>query len=141
MYRQNRPFLLTLLLLSIGLRTVFGAPCCMAWEAAAHAAETPMEIESHDHHGHHDHDGHAHHDHHAHHGDEHGSSDGTHSHEAHASASNPCCSACGPTLPPDTILLADRAQIKAPTNAIPIRALQTRPPFPAYDARGPPLLS
>ncbi len=136
MYHQNRPILLTLLLLSIGLRTVFGAPCCMAWEAAAHAAETPMEIESQDHH-----DDHAHHDHHAHSGDEPNPGDSSHSHDAHASASNPCCSACGPTLPPETVLLADRAQVKAPTSAIPIRAQQTRPPFPAYDARGPPLLS
>jgi len=138
MYRGNHPFLLTLLLVAIGLRTVFGAPCCLAWESAAHAQSADHQTHLSDcHETHADHVGHAsqHHAHHEEHAD-----DAGHEDHAHSAASNPCCSACGPTLPSDPVLLADRDAISPPLQAVAIRELKTRPPFPAYDARGPPIL-
>ncbi|MEM1196299.1 MAG: hypothetical protein AAGH57_09370 [Pseudomonadota bacterium] len=135
MTRQAHPILQIALLVAIGLRTIIGAPCCLEPVNAASAAVGSM--------AHHDH--HAHHSQHAHQSAHHGSSakgdHGDHSdHTDHANdpSANSCCSACGPTLPPDPVNLAIRSAPKALPQPAPVRALATRPPFPAYDARGPP---
>ncbi|MEM6909095.1 MAG: hypothetical protein AAF494_10485 [Pseudomonadota bacterium] len=123
MVTSHRPVLLTMLLLAIALRSILGAPCCVD-PAMALSAE------------------HLHRADHAHH-----ATHGSGTHEKHGDghgddpSANPCCSACGPTLPPDLPLIA----LVAPPQTMPepatARALATRPPFPAYDATGPPLLT
>ncbi|MEL7189241.1 MAG: hypothetical protein AAGK17_06775 [Pseudomonadota bacterium] len=107
------------------LRTLLGAPCCADTALAAmqdvDAAHAEMVT---------DHSMHANHSSHANH------------HAGHDpdSTANPCCSACGPTLPPDPALIALHKTTPALPQPAPVRALATRPPFPAYDATGPPLL-
>ncbi|MEO0464714.1 MAG: hypothetical protein AAF127_16425 [Pseudomonadota bacterium] len=131
MIRSNNPVLSVLLLAALALRMVCGAPCC--WEP--NAAHGPTEAASH--HGHHGHHGHA------------MAASVTHQspdladnsgHPAQHSdnTANPCCSACGPTLPPEPLQLARVAVEGIMPGAAPVRELATRPPFPAYDARGPP---
>ncbi|MEL6238732.1 MAG: hypothetical protein AAFQ90_09090 [Pseudomonadota bacterium] len=116
MARDPHPILQILLLVSIGLRMVFGAPCCMEFPSAAHHAQ----------------DGH-----HAHHGaqvaiPEH------HEDNAGDPSANSCCSACGSSLPADPFHIAARTAPKQLPEPAPVRELETRPPFPAYDATGPP---
>ena len=119
---KSRPLLLALLLMAFAVRTVLGAPCCLD---SAHAAETNhVEAEA-EHHS--DHSDHAQDTEHDSHGDD--------------SAANPCCSACGPTLPTVLAKFTPGAAIKALHAPEAIRSLATRPPFPAYDATGPPFLS
>ncbi|MEM6826795.1 MAG: hypothetical protein AAF553_02520 [Pseudomonadota bacterium] len=118
MSTTQRPVLQLLLLLAIGLRTVFGAPCCIDMNAAG---------------GHHHHAAHAHHDH-----SVVGDAGDEDKDNAQDSAANPCCSACGPTLPPDTAPTLARLALRETPVATPILTLATRPPFPAYDATGPP---
>ena len=120
-----RPFLLVALLLAFGIRSVLGAPCCLL---VAHSAE-PDQAQ------------HADHAQHMGHGSpEHATHKG---HEGHGEdpGANPCCSACGPTLPPEPMLVGTIVDFASAPQAEPIRALETRPPFPAYEARGPPLLA
>ncbi len=129
MPHPTRPLLHFFLLLAIGVRVIVGAPCCLP---PAEAAQM-------------DHGAQAHHDMHddmavdegerlvgndAGHGDGHGDDP----------SANPCCSACGPTLPSEPVLFASRAIMREVPAATAIRVLATRPPFPAYEARGPPLL-
>ncbi|MHA7818909.1 MAG: hypothetical protein ACX930_04605 [Erythrobacter sp.] len=57
--------------------------------------------------------------------------------EDHPTA-KPCCSACGPTLPADPVGFAAREKVRGAPAEVRIRTLATRPPFPAYDATGPP---
>ncbi|MEM9085179.1 MAG: hypothetical protein AAGB23_04595 [Pseudomonadota bacterium] len=113
MQHAQRPVLQALLLLAIGLRAVFGAPCCV--ESAS--AEEP------------NHAAHAHHQHH---------SSPDEQNAGHDPSANPCCSACGPALPPDTAPTLTRVALHETPVATPILALATRPPFPAYNATGPP---
>lgn len=117
MYRSSRPFLMLALLVAIGLRTVLGAPCCVDPASAALVIENA---------------GHAHH-----------SEEEGHDHSEHGEGAsvNPCCSACGPTLPPEPALIALVRTPRALPEPAAIRALATRPPYPAYDATGPPLLT
>ncbi|MEL6877068.1 MAG: hypothetical protein AAGL68_03100 [Pseudomonadota bacterium] len=123
-----RQLLIIALLVSIGLRTALGAPCCLNAEAFAQTPEIASAAQ--DHTAHSVHGGHG------------GASQeapGGHGGHGDDPTANPCCSACGPTLPIDPVLLA----LVKPTATLPepdtIRAFQTRPPFPAYHATGPPL--
>jgi len=114
MHSPRRPVLIVLLLLAIGLRTALGAPCCME----------PVQVASHETGGTH-----------ASHGE------GTSNHDDHVGdpSAKPCCSPCGPTLPPDPVILASGAAPRVVPAPAPLRAFATRPPFPAYEATGPPL--
>ncbi|MBV7264624.1 hypothetical protein [Erythrobacter ani] len=124
MYLASRPFLLAMMLLAIGLRSVFGAPCCMDGALAANAPTVSAS---------------AHHSVLSSDSDEH---DGEHhSEHGESPSANPCCSACGPTLPPDAATASAPSQDRDFAEPAPVRALKTRPPFPAYDATGPPLLT
>ena len=115
-----RPFLLAVLLVAIGLRSVLGAPCCAFVEQANMAQETHLADHTH-------HEGH-----------EDAAQSGHKGHGDDPSA-NPCCSACGPTLPPEPTVMGNVSLVASAPVAEPIRQLATRPPFPAYEARGPPL--
>lgn len=121
-----RPFLLAILLVAIGIRSVLGAPCCVF---VAHAYEgNQQQHDTHDHYDHADHfddDGHT----------------APFGHESHGDdpSANPCCTACGPTLPPEPTMIGAVALVLNTPLAEPVRELKTRPPFPAYEARGPPL--
>lgn len=128
-----RHFMLVVMLAAIGLRSVLGAPCCafvtQAVEAQAVEAQA-VEAQAGQHDGTHaDHAEHA----------EHAQNSGHSGHGDDPSA-NPCCSACGPTLPPEPAQLLARSLLVEKPAPSPIRRLATRPPFPAYEARGPPLL-
>lgn len=123
MTRRNHPFLPTLLLLAIGLRALVGAPCCMALPGvesgshgahAHHAAQTAIHAEP---------------------GEPAASDDESPSDPS----ANPCCSACSPPLPSHPPEFAARSVPRSVPEPTPVRALATRPPFPAYDARGPPV--
>jgi Protein of unknown function (DUF2946) len=119
-----RPFLLAVLLIVIGIRSVLGAPCCV-FVAQANEADQVQHAD------HVQHDAHDHAD------------DAAQSgHQGHGDdpSANPCCTACGPTLPPEPTVIGAIAMVAAAPQAEPIRKLETRPPFPAYEARGPPLL-
>ncbi len=118
MYPSTRPFLMLALLLAIGLRTVLGAPCCM--DGGVHGQ---AQIES------------AEHAEHA----QHVALDDEHSDHGDSPAANPCCSACGPTLPPEPVQFALITAPRVLPTPDAIRALATRPPYPAYEATGPPL--
>ncbi|KWV90604.1 hypothetical protein AUC45_15400 [Erythrobacter sp. YT30] len=117
------------MLLAIGLRTALGAPCCAPlpqMEAAALAS---------------DHGAHSIHAHaladagdHAEHANGHVNGHGD------DPSANSCCSACGPTIPPEPGQFAAAALIREIPEPAPIRALATRPSYPAYEATGPPLL-
>ena len=118
MIPSRRPFLLMLMLAAVLLRTTLGAPCCMAPLAAqeqthASGAEHMM------------HEGHV-------------EPSGHHDGAEGDITSNPCCSACGPTLPSEPTSLAVNSVPRQLAEPTPIRALETRPPFPAYEATGPP---
>lgn len=115
---RNHTFLLSIVLLSLGMRAFFGAPCCL-----------PMGADS------------PHAQHHAHHGA--GSEAESPSGDSDAPSdpsANPCCSACSPPLPSEPVELTARAAPKFLPEPTPVRSLTTRPPFPAYDATGPPAL-
>lgn len=130
MHRNNRPYLLTLMLMAIGLRAVLGAPCCMTVPGVDGAAS-----------GHH-HTAHAQAEHVAHeigHGNDAAGSSEEGQPAADPSA-NPCCSACSPPLPSDPVEFTARTAPKALPEPTPVRALATRPPYPAYEATGPPAL-
>ena len=105
------------LLVAIGLRTVLGAPCCIDPASAAHAIESA---------------GHSHHA---------NESGNDHSDHGDDPAANPCCSACGPTLPPEPAHIAVIVAPRVLPEPAPIRSLATRPPYPAYNATGPPRLT
>ncbi|MGB3469565.1 MAG: hypothetical protein WBA51_01930 [Erythrobacter sp.] len=116
-----RPFLLSLMLAAIALRSVLGAPCCM--EPLSAAEPTLGEHSAHSGHG------------------AVGSHSGDHGdHSGDDPSANPCCSACGPTLPPDQPVLTARTAPMTLPEPAPVRTLATRPPFPAYEATGPPVL-
>ncbi|MEL7199245.1 MAG: hypothetical protein AAGL10_13100 [Pseudomonadota bacterium] len=121
MNSSNRPFLLLIMLLAIGLRTALGAPCC-APLTQVHAVEATAN-----------HDGHTHHAH---------APTDIGGHEGHGDdpSSNSCCSACGPTIPPEPSQFAAASMLRETPEPVSIRALTTRPPYPAYEATGPPLL-
>ncbi|MBV7259591.1 hypothetical protein [Erythrobacter crassostreae] len=119
MYQRARPILLTMMLMAIAVRTVFGAPCCLDMAQAA-PAQFEAAAESHDHHD--------------------AASEGAHSGHSDSNSANPCCSACGPTLPPETAQFTVAVAPRGLPQPAPIRALATRPPYPAYEATGPPLL-
>ncbi|WP_390585239.1 hypothetical protein [Erythrobacter sp. MTPC3] len=121
MDRRRRPVFLTLMLLAIAVRSVVGAPCCLDMARAAPlAAETSMPD-------------HAHHSASA-------AEGGSHDNHSGNNAANPCCSACGPTLPPETPSIGGIIAPREMPQPAPIRALATRPPYPAYEATGPPIL-
>ncbi|QFT77307.1 hypothetical protein [Erythrobacter sp. THAF29] len=111
---STRPLFLALLVLAILVRGAVGAPCCVTFDDTAQAGASS-------------HMAHA------------GPAD---RHDGHAedNTANPCCSACGPTLPPEIASLAHVSAPRTVPEPAPIRALATRPPYPAYEARGPPLL-
>lgn len=125
MDRRRRPLLLTLMLMAIAVRTVFGAPCCLDMAQAA-----PVTAQA-------DHADHAN-------PDEAKpkakAERGTHDNHTSTNAAGPCCSACGPTLPPETPVLAAAIAARDLPQPAAIRALATRPPYPAYEATGPPFL-
>lgn len=129
---RSHPILHFALLAAIALRMIVGAPCCM--DPLSAASNSLAAAAQHDHH--------AHQGHHA--GDAVNQSDTpapSHGgHEGHGgdNTANPCCSACGPTLPADPVQLAARSAPRNVPEATTVRELATRPPFPAYDARGPP---
>ncbi|MFU7527973.1 hypothetical protein [Qipengyuania sp. ASV99] len=131
MNRNRRPFLLIALLLSIGLRTVFGAPCCMSpVQAAEHAPLAQVSAEK---------------SHRAHLADLRGPDAQAGEAEGHAGhgdnpTAKPCCSACGPTLPSEPVLFTKRAVLLEMPPPAAVRALVTHPTFTAYEATGPPLL-
>ncbi|MEM6856616.1 MAG: hypothetical protein AAF559_02005 [Pseudomonadota bacterium] len=135
MSRTSHPILNFALLAAITLRMIVGAPCCME---PVSAASHSLDAAAHSHHAHHGH--HAGDE--AHQSDTHASSHGGYEggHEGHGgdNTANPCCSACGPTLPADPVQFAASSAPKSVPEPTPVRALATRPPFPAYDARGPP---
>jgi len=123
MQSPRRPFLLSLMLIAIAMRAAFGAPCCMEPAMSGQAAGAAMVQVDHAAH----------------------SVPADHSTDPHAGhsddpAANPCCSACGPTLPPDPAVIAHPPEKRAYPLRAAFRILATRPPFPAYDATGPPLL-
>ncbi len=152
---KRHPLFLTLVLLAVTIRTSFGCAECMPFDwGPMDAAHAHANANTHAHMGH-DAGHHAQHhaaDHSGHNltegaigavGDA-GAGDngkpGQHSaHDAHDSQS--CCSACGPTLPPQLAQFGPLGERAQEAMMPPIRALATRPPFPAYEARGPPLLS
>ncbi|MEO0698846.1 MAG: hypothetical protein AAFY81_03910 [Pseudomonadota bacterium] len=128
MSRTSHPILHFALLVAIALRMIVGAPCCMdPVSAASHSLDVAAQSD------------HAHHDDRA---DRPVSPSDTPAsgHEGHGgdNTANPCCSACGPTLPVDPVQFAARSAPRSAPEATPVRALATRPPFPAYAARGPP---
>ncbi|MEM6475861.1 MAG: DUF2946 family protein [Pseudomonadota bacterium] len=128
MYHRRRPFLMIALLLAIGLRSALGAPCCVDRAVAADGVADSVAMAADSHHthdAHHGHDGEGG-DHHSEHGD--------------SPTANPCCSACGPTLPAEPVSFALTEAKRLAPEAKAIRALATRPPYPAYEATGPPLL-
>ncbi|MEM7779713.1 MAG: DUF2946 family protein [Pseudomonadota bacterium] len=118
-WSKHHPLLMLCLLVAVSLRMTIAAPVCMPYMLDIAEADSA--------HGEH----HADHAHHAHHSDMGGHGE---DHESH-----PCCSACGPSLPPEMTEFDARLFIREVPSATQIRALATRPPFPAYDARGPPL--
>ena len=135
MVTRDHPLLLLLLLLSLGVRTIVGAPCCMDMPGAHndhHAVETTHHAD------------HSSHDHAA--GEAHTQrvalDEGHSSHSKHDgdNTANPCCSACGPTLPPELAYLTPPGLARSLPEPTPVRALATRPPYPAYEATGPPAL-
>ncbi|MEL6529496.1 MAG: hypothetical protein AAFQ27_06010 [Pseudomonadota bacterium] len=105
------------LLLAIGLRTVLGAPCCM--DGGVHAQASASNAE---------------HQHHA-------AESDSHSEHGDTNSANPCCSACGPTLPSEPAQFAPVEIPGAVVESARFRALATRPPYPAYEATGPPFLT
>jgi len=126
---RHHPFLLLTVLVAIGMRAVFGAPCCMDMAGVDGG-----------HHAAHAHHGVAHTDHL---GDHTGSSTGLQEdgeESAGDPSANPCCSACSPPLPSNPIEIFARAAPLALPEPTPVRALATRPPYPAYEATGPPAL-
>ena len=131
MERQTNTGMMIALLAAIMLRVAIGAPCC--WSGGAHAEPAQRSVQT----SHvtaqndaaHDHSGPAQHGEHGEHG-EHGDDP----------TAKPCCSACGPTLPADPVTLLARANVASLIEPKPIRELVTRPPFPAYEATGPPAL-
>ena len=123
MTHRNRPLVLAIMLLAFGMRAFLGAPCC---HPPAMAHDTAIEAADHAHHS--DDNGQR---------QEQGAGHGGHGDD---SGTNPCCSACGPTLPPEPAHFAERDLIRNVAVAKIIRELATIPPYPAYEARGPPLL-
>ncbi|MCK0128768.1 hypothetical protein [Erythrobacter sp. F6033] len=123
MYQSKRPFLLTLMLMAIAVRTVLGAPCCLDMAQAA-PVEAHAAGESHNHHTD---------------APENAPQD-AHSGHSDSNTAKPCCSACGPTLPPEPAQFTAATAPREVPQPAPIRALATRPPYPAYEATGPPLL-
>ncbi|MEL6707478.1 MAG: hypothetical protein AAFP79_04270 [Pseudomonadota bacterium] len=118
---RNHPFLLTIVLLSLGMRAFFGAPCCLPMGANGPHA--------------------GHHAHHAHHGPpSQAETPADDSDPASDPSANPCCSACSPPLPSEPVELIARTAPKSLPEPTPVRSLATRPPFPAYEATGPPTL-
>ena len=123
MYQSARPFLLTLMLMAVAVRTVFGAPCCLDMaQAATVGVEAASLGEDHEH---------TH---------EAAGPEDAHGGHSDSNSANPCCSACGPTLPPEAASFAAASLTREVPQPAAIRALATRPPFPAYEATGPPLL-
>ncbi|TRD10504.1 hypothetical protein FGU71_00560 [Erythrobacter insulae] len=122
MHYRSRSVLLTLMLMAIAVRTVFGAPCCIDQAQAA-----PLET-------------HAAKNSHSQSAETAQSADDPYSDHADKNTANPCCSACGPTLPPETASANVPIVPRAAPEPAPIRELATRPPYPAYNATGPPLL-
>ncbi|MEP0392091.1 MAG: hypothetical protein ABJ205_05745 [Erythrobacter sp.] len=123
MTKNNHPFLLTVMLLAFAVRVAFGAPCCLPPLNTEPVQASAIEHEVYAHDG------------------AHQSHDET-SHEGHADGPNaqPCCSACGSSLPAESVVVDVPQTQRSLPEPEPVRALKTRPPFPAYDARGPPLL-
>lgn len=122
---HSRSPILLALLIAISMRAVLGAPCCLYLAKAVGPNQNGHVIEA-GHSGHHDHNQSDH--------------AGGHSEHADDPSANPCCSACGPTLPSDPAQLANVATLRSLPCPTPIRVLATRPPFPAYEATGPPAL-
>lgn len=134
--KTQRTLLLAIMLVAIGLRSVLGAPCCAFIEQAR-----AVSVEHHAHKGQAHHSAQDHVDHSTGHSGHTGhNNDGGHSGHGDDPSANPCCSACGPTLPPEPTAIAKASLIVQTPEPAPIRAFATRPPFPFYEARGPPLL-
>ncbi|MBD2842260.1 hypothetical protein [Erythrobacter rubeus] len=119
MAKSQHPVLLALMVLAIAVRSAFGAPCCMEIPQSDQSVAAE----------------------HAHHSVNPNNSDDPHGQHGDNPSANPCCSACGPTLPPESAPFAALAAIRDIPESAPIRALKTRPPFPAYEATGPPFLT
>lgn len=123
MARRMPFFLQFCLLLAILVRTAIGAPCClgdMAGEADT-AQTTPHAMHAMADHG----------------GDE--TSSGHGDHADGDNLSNPCCSACGPTLGSDPVNLAASAKLPASFVAFDANVLPPRDLLREYDATGPPV--
>jgi len=127
----RRPLLQTVVLIGLAFRSILGAPCCLNIELLFQDQPSAVEQSAHAHHQH---------EHHGDQSDHEGSDHDGHGDHGDSPASNPCCSGCGPSLPPEaasfTTLIASRIVPAAEQ----IRELRTRPPYPAYEATGPPLL-
>jgi len=138
MSANNRPFVMMVLLMAIAMRAIIGAPCCMTvlgmdgGHHGAHAHHAPT---------HHASSNHTAHDHGAMLAEDGEAAASTEGEETAGDPSaNPCCSACSPPLPADPVQLIARSAPRELPEPMPVRALATRPPFPAYEATGPPAL-
>lgn len=131
MRHSQRPFLMFVRLCAVALRTVMGAPCCAPLPQIG-----AMEASLHSGHAQHDHkiterdtDRHSTNVHKAHgvnHSD-HGHSNSDHHNHCDDPSANPCCSAYGPTLPPEAMQIAHIAQQSLLPEPDPVRAFATRP--------------
>ena len=125
MPQRGQAFLNLLLLMSIGLRVVFGAPCCWTGAGAEPAAlEAPA------------HSSMAH----AMHGDDDQAEPSGHEDHGEDNRAKPCCSACGPVLPGEPILFQAATKHLAVFTAQRLRDLTPEQPARPYLARAPPSL-
>lgn len=129
MQRARRQAWTTILLLAFLVRAALGAPCCLDMSVADEPAQLHHSANAHAKHAGMD----------ASHGKSAAHEDQGHAGHGDDPAANPCCSACGPTLPPEPGAFLARIALHSPPEPAAIHALPTRPPFPAYEATGPPL--
>ncbi len=146
MHHRSRPFLLTLMLFALMVRTVIGAPCCsnlavtvdtpstvpvqMTYcgdgpdgaNAIVHLPAAPDNDAARAWHG------------------GNGGSHGGHGggEEPDDNRAGPCCSACGSMIPADDAPTPSRVAFAADYTAQFLRDIAARMPAPAYEARGPP---
>ena len=130
-----------LLIASLMLRVVVGAPCCLDFGGSAQSAHpaghraTVVEIAMTDghhapatsHHQDHDPDGER--------GDDRGNNGGGDGPDG----DNPCCAACGPVLGPQAVTLPKSPARFAAFSPAELAALASRPQPRPYSARAPPV--
>lgn len=125
MSKRLPPLFHVLLLASIAMRIMFGAPCCLP-DAGAHdmVAGTEMAVQS----QHHDMAD----------MDEAGSPDEGHDMHGEDGRSNPCCSACGPTLAAGSPAFLEAAMTYQSYAIAVLHRLSPRDLIRQYEATGPP---